>query len=380
MKKEALIIGGGMSGLAAAWQLRRASIDVMLIEARDRIGGRVLTVDNDPLAESANCDLGPSWFWSGQPLIANILKQLAIPAYEQYSTGKVLHQSSDGNMQVMPGPSPMAGALRIEGGIGNVATSIARQIEPEGILLSHVARSVSRVGELVEVTCETPSGIQKFTADKLAITIPPRLAAHLEFTPKLPESASSLLKATPTWMAGHAKFFAVYDHPFWREKGLSGSAFSRRGPLAEIHDASPSSEKQFCLFGFVGFDAQARASIGHVQLEGLAIAQLATIFGKEAASPVATQYQDWSQEEFTAAESDRVPQTRHPQYGLELDVGPEWRDRLFFTGSEASHVNGGLIEGALESAYSFVTRFGSRVKERGTTSEPHAASMGWDWI
>ena len=39
-------------------------------------------------------------------------------------------------------------------------------------------------------------------------------------------------------MVGQAKALALYDRPVWRETGLSGSAFSRVGPLGELHDAS----------------------------------------------------------------------------------------------------------------------------------------------
>src|SRR5215470_3096517 len=38
-----IIIGAGVSGLAAACQLGRAGLAVHIVEARDRIGGRVLT-------------------------------------------------------------------------------------------------------------------------------------------------------------------------------------------------------------------------------------------------------------------------------------------------------------------------------------------------
>ena len=39
------IIGGGLAGLCAARLLHREGVDFQLVEARDRLGGRILTVD-----------------------------------------------------------------------------------------------------------------------------------------------------------------------------------------------------------------------------------------------------------------------------------------------------------------------------------------------
>ena len=64
---------------------------------------------------------------------------------------------------------------------------------------------------------------------------------------------------TATWMAPPAKFFAVYDRPFWRKAGLSGTAQSFVGPLGEIHDATTASGKA-ALFGFPSIGADARVS------------------------------------------------------------------------------------------------------------------------
>ena len=42
--KRLLVIGGGLAGLSAAWQARRAGAQVRLLEATDRIGGMVVPV------------------------------------------------------------------------------------------------------------------------------------------------------------------------------------------------------------------------------------------------------------------------------------------------------------------------------------------------
>lgn len=219
------------------------------------------------------------------------------------------------------------------------------------------------------------------SATQIAIALPPRLAAGLAFGPALPAATQQTLTSTPTWMAGHAKFFAVYDRPFWREQGLCGTAISRRGPLAEIHDASPNAGDRFALFGFAGLDAQTRSSMGQTEFVKQAMAQFVAIFGEQAGRPVAVHLQDWSAEAFTAGAADRRPQTRHPQYGLDLQLGSAWPGKLAFISTETSFSNGGLIEGALESGLRYARRIaGLENSLMDGSATPHNASMDWDWL
>ena len=54
------------------------------------------------------------------------------------------------------------------------------------------------------------------------------------------------------------KVTAVYDRPFWRDKGLNGTAVSLNGPVNATFDDSPPDGSPGVLFGFVGGDEARR--------------------------------------------------------------------------------------------------------------------------
>lgn len=58
-----LIVGGGLAGLTAARLLHRAGVEFKLLEARERLGGRILSVDATGEPSGDGFDLGASWFW-----------------------------------------------------------------------------------------------------------------------------------------------------------------------------------------------------------------------------------------------------------------------------------------------------------------------------
>jgi monoamine oxidase len=260
----------------------------------------------------------------------------------------------------------MTGSLRIEGGINHLVDEIVAQIDTSHRFLGHIATGLSLDGDVITVDVDGPSGQTRVRAKHVALAIPPRLAAELKYSPELPLEVMQTLAATPTWMAGHAKLFAVYDEPFWRQQGLCGTALSQSGPLAEIHDASPVTANSFSLFGFSGLDPQSRAGLGRAEFIKQATAQLTTLFGDQASNPKVVHFQDWSSEEFTATVADHRPQIYHPQYGLNLKMGSGWDGRLEFISTETSFSNGGLIEGALESGLGF----SRRITGRNTPSHP----------
>ena len=339
MHTKTLIIGGGLTGLSLAYRLQQAGHDYQLIEARQRLGGRIksLTVSN------ANFDLGPSWIWSGQNRVAALLNELGLRAFEQWSDGGQLYEHPNGEVTQNSGIMPMAGSYRIAGGTSALTDALAAQLDAARV---HNGSPVTRVSD---APIAAHIGDQRIEATQIVFAIPPRIAAELHYAPALPDEALAGLRAIPTWMGAHAKFVAVYEKPFWRENSLSGDASSRRGPMVELHDASPDDASYGAIFGFVGVPAAARAEAGEA-LTQAAIAQLVNLFGPQAAQPIATRLEDWSRAPFTAAPADALPPPGHPPYAMPAALREVWGRKLIFAGTELASDNGGLIEGALAAS------------------------------
>ncbi|MBX9659858.1 MAG: NAD(P)/FAD-dependent oxidoreductase [Nitrospiraceae bacterium] len=63
IRTSVAIVGGGLAGLCAARRLHALGIDFHLFEARDRLGGRILSANDQGHSSNDGFDLGPSWFW-----------------------------------------------------------------------------------------------------------------------------------------------------------------------------------------------------------------------------------------------------------------------------------------------------------------------------
>ena len=123
MQTDIAIVGAGISGLALAHRLCRAGKDFQVIEARARLGGRVLSENNMGTA----FDLGPSWFWPGQPRMAALAQEFGLTVFPQFSDGAVSLESENGDVVRNAGFASMDGSLRIDGGMGALIEGLAGQ-------------------------------------------------------------------------------------------------------------------------------------------------------------------------------------------------------------------------------------------------------------
>lgn len=72
-----VVIGAGLSGLAAAYALKQAGWDVTVVEARDRIGGRVLSY-SFPQSPNLVCELGGEWVGASHERIQALCREFKI--------------------------------------------------------------------------------------------------------------------------------------------------------------------------------------------------------------------------------------------------------------------------------------------------------------
>lgn len=311
------ILGAGLSGLSLAAQLRAEGRDVTVLEARDRSGGRVLS--------RGGYDLGPSWIWPHNQRMLALIESLGLNIFAQHATGRLVFEDASGMVRRDLEFATMGGALRVEGGLARVTDTLASTLGDRLRLACRVHRVLEEADGVCVLTTEG-----RIRAGRVILAMPPRLVAGLGVS--VPD--------VPTWMAGHAKLVATYPTAFWRENGLNGDAISHRGPLAEIHDASPVDAKVGALFGF--------AHVGAARQPGFrdaAVAQLVRLFGQDAAMPDDVFIKDWSTDPATATEADLTPLSEHPTY----HALPTTR-RLIFAGTETSPDKGGFLEGALAAA------------------------------
>ncbi|WP_372734899.1 flavin monoamine oxidase family protein [Nocardioides sp.] len=115
---DVVVVGAGISGLIAAKQVARKGKDVLLVESRGRVGGRVLNHHighgkNRDVIESGGAFIGPT-----QTHIARWAKKLKVPTFLEYNEGNSVYISSaTGRMEysgtVPPDPTilPDAGIL-----------------------------------------------------------------------------------------------------------------------------------------------------------------------------------------------------------------------------------------------------------------------------
>lgn len=340
-----IIIGGGLCGLYTAWQLQQSNQDVIVLEARQQTGGRILSLTHN----AGRYDMGPAWVWPQlQPRLQNLLTQLDITVFNQYTTGDMLYEKSPTDIERYSAQSSHQQSYRINNASLSLIEQLQSKLLPDCIQLNTVVKSID--GNELSIKANRSGKICTYSANKIILALPPRLfIQNISFTPEFSHEIKQELENIPTWMSGQCKIVFLYSSAFWREQGLSGEVFSHHGPLSEIYDASPADEDFFALTAFIALNAQQRKQIEPQTLINSCIAQLQRLFGEQAKNTLDIQIKDWSLDTYTTSELDLSTPAQHPHYAENMPRS-FYNNNLILAGTEVAREHGGYLEGALESA------------------------------
>jgi monoamine oxidase len=85
---DVVVVGAGLAGLTAARAVRAAGHSVLVLEARNRVGGRNL---DHPLGDGEVAELGGQWAGPGQDKVLGLAKELGVATFDTYSEGESIY-------------------------------------------------------------------------------------------------------------------------------------------------------------------------------------------------------------------------------------------------------------------------------------------------
>jgi monoamine oxidase len=177
------------------------------------------------------------------------------------------------------------------------------------------------------------------------VAIPPPLRLGIRFEPALPPDWSGLLQRSP--MGAMVKVLAVYEQPFWRERGLNGLGIGNLPTLELTVDCSPPGGPGL-LASFIAGDRAVRWQRWPEQERRRAVlADLVRWWGAEAAEPSELVVHPWNEEPWSGGAF-----TSFLSPGTWTRYGPVWHQphgRVVWAGSEAARRWPGYFEGAIEA-------------------------------
>lgn len=358
-KHKVVIIGGGIAGLYTALQLDKLAIPYVLFEAKEDFGGRIFSEKQQAKSREASeqqdnyHDLGPTWIFPHHHKMQQLAKLLEQELFQQYVAGDVIyHANNNAAPQIIKNGQAYL-LHRLKGGLYKLILAMQQLLPSEQLKANHQVKKLKRVDSSWEITVENTkqNTIEEYVAEHMILALPPRLVTEY-LTPKYWASKHLMheFMSVPTWMAAQAKLIVTYAKPFWREKNFSGQAFSRVGPMIEIHDASAQENDDFALFGFIGFSAKAMQSLSVKQVKELCINQLTLLFGAEAKEFTHCYLKSWGNDPFVATAKDITQPPAHPDFYKQRHQEELSQLKMYLAGSEYANDEAGYLEGAINAA------------------------------
>lgn len=340
MNKEVVIIGGGLAGLTSAYLLEKKNIYPTILEARDRLGGRIHTFRP---YKNKRVEMGATWLGKQHESLIELIRELGLELEEQYLGDKAFYEYiSTSPPQLVQLPSNEDPTWRIKGGSDRLIKALQEKLTDTNIYTGQVVDRIKN-GKKVEIQTASKS----YLADVAISTLPPKLLKdRIEFAPALPGKILQIADQTHTWMGESIKVGLFYEEPFWMKTESSGTIMSNVGPVNEMYDHSDPEQSSYALKGFLN---GAYHSVSREERKNVVLNQLRKYYGDKADDYILYKETVWQHETYTYSEY-QTPVVPHQHNGDDIYTQTYWKGKLLLAGAETSPISPGYMDGAVESA------------------------------
>ncbi|KAM6447062.1 amine oxidase [flavin-containing] A-like isoform 2-T2 [Liasis olivaceus] len=402
---DVIVIGGGISGMSAAKLLFESGLSVVVLEARDRVGGRTFTIRNHQVKY---VDVGGAYVGPTQNRILRLAKELGIETYkvnvreatllytkipaeapwdaphakewdkitmkqfiDRHCWTKTVRDFATVfvNINVTSETHEVSalwflwyvklcgGTTRIFsvtnggqerkfiGGSGQITEKIMELLGDKIKLESPVVH-IDQSGDNVIV--ETLNH-EIYKGKYVISAIPPILIEKIHFTPELPTIRNQLIQRLP--MGSVIKCMMYYKEAFWRKLGLCGATIivDDEAPISVTLDDTKPDGSVPALMGFILTRKAFRlANVSKEERKRKICELYAKVLGsEEALHPVHYEEKNWSTEQYSGGcYTAYFPPGIMSQYGR---IIREPAGRIYFAGTETATQWSGYMEGAVQA-------------------------------
>ncbi len=336
-----VIIGAGLTGLLIAYRLKQKGIACTILEARDKLGGRIQThySDNAPPLE-----MGATWLGKKHTQLNKLLEELSINTFiQELGENAIYEPMSISPAQLVQLPPNSDPSYRIVGGTSTLINKLAEALGEDEIHLSKIVKSINVVSDGLKISGDGFS----IKAKQVISTLPPNLFINtINVTPSIPLNLQQIASQTHTWMGESIKVALSYATPFWRAEQMSGTIFSNVGPIPEMYDHSNYEDEKYALKGFLN---GSYFSLDKEERLKMILVQLQKYFGDNAKDYLSYEETVWRAEPFTFKDYyDHV--LPHQNNGHAAYHQTFLNDKLIIGGAETAKEFSGYMEGAVRSA------------------------------